>query len=117
MAMQLSVLLMGLILANWLVYGMSTYSGSIQWRFPCAFQLIFCTFVMCFTPFLPESPRYLCASGQIEKAIRALTALRGGDSDTPEIALELREIKYAIAVESQDVGSWSDVFKDNGMSG
>lgn len=117
MAMQLSNLILGLILANWLDYGMSTYSGSIQWRFPCSFQIVFCILVAIFTPFLPESPRYLCAAGKMEQAVVALAALRGGYPDTPEVVLELNEIKYAIAVESEDVGSWSDVFKDNGISG
>jgi MFS family permease len=33
MAMQLSNLIMGLIIANWLDYGMTQhYSGSVQWR-------------------------------------------------------------------------------------
>jgi MFS family permease len=59
MAMQLSNLIMSLIIANWLDYGMSSYSGSIQWRFPCAFQIVFCIIVCCMAPFMPESPRCL----------------------------------------------------------
>lgn len=59
MAMQLSNLIVGLILANWLDYGMASYSGSIQWRFPCAFQIVFAFIVLIFMPLLPESPRYL----------------------------------------------------------
>jgi sugar porter (SP) family MFS transporter len=117
MAMQLSNLIMGLIIANWLDYGMSYYAGSIQWRFPCAFQVVFCIIVCCMTPFLPESPRYLCATDQIEKATIALAALRGDHPDTPEISEELKEIRYAIAIEARETGSWSDVFKDNGISG
>lgn len=59
MAMQLSNLIVGLILANWLDYGMASYSGSIQWRFPCAFQIVFAFIALIFMPLLPESPRYL----------------------------------------------------------
>ncbi len=117
MAMQLSNLIMGLIIANWLDYGMSFYSGSIQWRFPCAFQIVFCILTCCICPWLPESPRYLAGSDQIEKATIALAALRGGSPDQPEIKEEMREIRYAIAIENQEQGSWSDVFKDNGISG
>ncbi|KAN0110858.1 putative hexose carrier protein [Hyaloscypha variabilis] len=117
MAMQLSNLIMGLIIANWLDYGMSSYSGSIQWRFPCAFQIVFCMIVCCMVPFMPESPRYLCATDQIEKAAISLAALRGGYSDTPEISRELEEIRYAVAIEARETGSWSDVFRDNGISG
>ncbi|KAK9452432.1 hexose carrier protein, partial [Dipodascopsis uninucleata] len=37
--------------------------------------------------------------------------------EDPEIQKETQEILYAIAVEAKDVGSWSDVFKDNGING
>ena len=117
MAMQLSNLIMGLIISNWLDYGMAVYPGSIQWRFPCAFQIVFCIIVFAFLPFLPESPRYLCANGEESRAMRSLAALRGGHPDTPEIAFEMKEIEYAIEVESREVGSWSDVFKDHGIKG
>ncbi|KAG0647298.1 Sugar transporter STL1 [Hyphodiscus hymeniophilus] len=96
-AMQLSNLIMGLIIANWLDYGMSFCKGSIQWRFPCAFQIVSCII--------------------IEKATVSLAALRGGHSDTPEISEEFKQIRYAIAIEADEAGSWSDVFKDNGISG
>ncbi|KAJ9202421.1 hypothetical protein DTO164E3_1010 [Paecilomyces variotii] len=117
MAMQLSNLIMGLIIANWLDYGMTSYPGSVQWRLPCAFQIVFCIITVIMMPFLPESPRYLCAKGEIEQAKIALAALRAGYPDTPEVSEELKEIQYAIAVEAEEAGSWSDVFKDNGISG
>ena len=117
MAMQLSNLIMGLIIANWLDYGMSFYPGSIQWRLPCAFQIIFCIIVCCFMPFLPESPRYCASVGRKEQATRALAALRGKELESPEIMEEMREIRYAIEIESEDTGSWADVFKDNNISG
>lgn len=117
MAMQLSNLIVGLILANWLDYGMSTYIGSVQWRFPCAFQIIFCIIVLVFMPFLPESPRYLCAKGNTDSAKVSLAALRAGYPDDTAVAEELKEIQYAIAVEAEEAGSWADVFKDNGISG
>lgn len=117
MAMQLSNLIVGLILASWLDYGMARYIGSVQWRFPCAFQIIFCVIVLIFMPFLPESPRYLCAKGNIEKAKISLAALRAGYPDDAAVMDELKEIQYAIAVEAEEAGSWADVFKDNGISG
>ena len=117
MAMQLSNLIVGLILSNWLDFGMGAYSGSVQWRFPCAFQICFCILVIAMVPFLPESPRYLCATGQVEKAGIALAALRAGYPDTPEVAEELKEVQYAVEVEHEEAASWSDVFKDNGISG
>lgn len=117
MAMQLSNLIMGLIISNWLVYGAAEHAGSFQWRFPCAFQIVFCVIVCCLLPFLPESPRYLAGRGKIDEAIVVLAALRGDHPDTPDISAEMKEIQYAIEVESQEQGSWSDVFKDHGISG
>lgn len=117
MAMQLSNLIMGLIIANWLDYGMSKYAGSVQWRFPCAFQIVFCAITLCFMPFLPESPRYLARINKIDLATKNLAALRGNHPDTPEIAEEMKEIQYAIEVEMSEEGSWSDVFRDGGISG
>lgn len=117
MAMQLSNLIMGLIIANWLDYGIASRPGSIQWRLPCAFQIVFCIVTVCFMPWLPESPRYLAATGQIDRSIIVLAALRGGHPDTPDIAEEMKEIQYAIELESKEQGSWSDCFKDNGISG
>ncbi|KAJ5183810.1 hexose carrier protein [Penicillium capsulatum] len=117
MAMQLSNLIVGLILANWLDYGLAFYPGSVQWRFPCAFQVVFCILVFVLIPFLPESPRYLCAKGDISHARISLAALRAGYPDDPAIVEELKEIQYAMTVEADEAGSWTDAFKDNGISG
>ncbi|KAK3939791.1 general substrate transporter [Diplogelasinospora grovesii] len=117
MAMQLSNLIMGLIIANWLDYGMSFYPGSVQWRFPCAFQIVFSVIICCFMPFLPESPRYLASVGSVAKATESLAALRGLPTQSPAISEEMREIQYAIEAESEGAGSWADVFRDGGVSG
>ncbi|KAK9455920.1 putative hexose carrier protein [Dipodascopsis uninucleata] len=117
MAMQLSNLIMGLIISNWLDYGMSKYPGSVMWRVPCAFQIVFCILILCYVPFLPESPRYLFSVGRKDQATHTLCALRAGFPEDPDIEKEIQEINYAIAVESEEVGSWSEVFKDNGISG
>ena len=96
---------------------MASYTGSVQWRFPAAFQVVFCIIVCTFMPFLPESPRYLARVDRIEEATVSLAALRGNFADTPNIAEEMKEILYAIDLEAKEAGSWSDVFKDNGISG
>ncbi|KAH7008999.1 putative hexose carrier protein [Ilyonectria destructans] len=111
-AMQLSNLILGLIIANWLDYGMASYSGSVQWRFPCAFQIIFCVIIGCYIPFLPESPRFLVREGRFSDASKSLAALRGSD----DIAEEIGQIKYAVEIEAEQ-GSWSDIFKNGGVSG
>ncbi|CAD0110842.1 unnamed protein product [Aureobasidium uvarum] len=116
-AMQLSNLIMGLIIANWLDYGMASYPSSIQWRFPCAFQIAFCVCVACLVPFLPESPRYLAKTGRLDLAINNLAALRGMNRDDPDLQREMKDIEYIVEVEQREEGTWSDVFKDGGISG
>ncbi|KAH0287093.1 putative hexose carrier protein [Aureobasidium namibiae CBS 147.97] len=116
-AMQLSNLIMGLIIANWLDYGMASYASSIQWRFPCAFQIAFCICIACLVPFLPESPRYLAKKGDSALAINNLAALRGMTQDDPELQQEMKDIEYIVEVEQREEGTWSDVFRDGGISG
>lgn len=117
MAMQLSNLIMGLILSNWLDYGMADYSSSISWRFPCAFQVVFCVIVCSLVPFLPESPRYLLRDGQVERGTISLAALRGTSIDDPDVQREIKEIQYILEVEAEEAGNWSDCFKDGGIYG
>jgi sugar porter (SP) family MFS transporter len=112
-AIQLSNLILGLIIANWLDYGMSFYEGPIEWRFPCAFQMVFCIIILAYMPFLPESPRYLVRAGKMADAERSLSALRASE----DVALELQQIRYAITVEAEEQGSWTDVFRDGGVHG
>ncbi|KAK9361717.1 hypothetical protein V1504DRAFT_68776 [Lipomyces starkeyi] len=95
----------------------SSLLGFLISGLPRAFQCLFAITVLCLIPFLPESPRYLAATGQQERASYVLAALRGHPEDHPEVTFELQKISYAIAVESQEAGSWSDVFKDHGISG
>ncbi|CAD0095678.1 unnamed protein product [Aureobasidium vineae] len=108
---------MGLVIANCLDYGMIFYSSSIQWRFPCAFQIAPCICVACLVPFLPESPRYLAKTGRLDLTINNLAALRGVHRDDPELQQEMKDIEYIVEVEQREEGTWSDVFKDGGVSG
>ncbi|GAO47581.1 putative hexose carrier protein [Saitoella complicata NRRL Y-17804] len=117
MAMQLSNLIMGLIIANWVDYGMAKIDGSIQWRFPVALQCIFCVLVMSLCMFLPESPRWLMQKGREVEARKSLAALRGGALDSEIVESEFRDIQTAIMIESHHVSSWMDIFRDGGISG
>jgi MFS family permease len=40
-AMELSSLIVGIVIAYWIDYGCSTYANGFQWRFPIAFQIVF----------------------------------------------------------------------------
>lgn len=49
-AMELSALIVGIVIAYWIDYGCSGYTSSFQWRFPIAFQIVFALLLiaMCF---------------------------------------------------------------------
>ncbi|KAK5706969.1 hypothetical protein LTR17_021112 [Elasticomyces elasticus] len=99
MAMQLSNLIMGLIIANWV-----DYDRLLSYR-------------LLLHALASRAPRYLANVGKIGEARINLAALRGNHPDTESAAMEMKEIQYAIAVEAEETGSWSDVFKDGGVSG
>lgn len=140
MAIELSCLIVGIVIAYWIDYGCSLYSGAMQWRFPIAFQIIFAIFliIMCF--FLPgkihfpsrfvlfwrqfltviwhtESPRWLASHKREQEALEIVCLLRDGTPEDENIRDEMNEIKDAIALEEEEAGSWKDCFRDGGVMG
>ena len=55
-------------LAYWLDYGLLFVHNDFQWRFPLAFQVFFGLILLSALRFLPESPRWLCATKQEKRA-------------------------------------------------
>lgn len=107
----------GFSLANWMTYGFSFTKGSIAWRFPIAFQLVFGVILLATVPWLPESPRWLIAHGQDEKATEILAALEGEGVTihSPTIVTEYKEIAYAVKIERDSGVGWWDLLR--GKSG
>ncbi|KAJ5606279.1 sugar transporter [Penicillium lagena] len=116
-AMELSALIVGIVIAYWIDYGCSGYTTGFQWRFPIAFQIFFALIlvVMCFL--LPESPRWLASQGRPEEALDILCLLRDGQPQDENIQFEYTEIKEAIELEAEESGSWKDCFTDGGIMG
>ncbi|TFK49224.1 putative sugar transporter [Heliocybe sulcata] len=116
-AVQLSTLIVGIVIAYWIDYGMSLKSTSIQWRFPIAFQIVFAVGLIAMCSVLPESPRWLAAHGYTENALQVLSSLRNLPPSSDLVSSEFQDIQAAIALERTSTGSWKDVFSDGGIMG
>lgn len=91
---------------------MSYTSGSIAWRLPIAFQIIFAVVVIVVLFGLPESPRWLFAQGRHEEAIKALCLVHEEDKDGPEVTYATRQIHAALDYEDKNGAfKWRQIFK------
>jgi Sugar (and other) transporter len=105
----------GFSLSNWMTYGLSFTHGSVAWRFPIAFQLVFSAVLLSTVPWLPESPRWLLAHGYTEQGVNVLAALEGSHA-TPkdDIIVNQRDtILEAVRIERETAPTWRDVMKGN----
>ncbi|KAF9483698.1 general substrate transporter [Pholiota conissans] len=103
----------GFSLSNWMTYGFSFTSGSIAWRFPIAFQLVFSVIMFATVPWLPESPRWLLAHGYNEEGLIILAALEGAHA-TPkdDYILNQRDVILdAVRIEQETAPSWLDILR------
>jgi hypothetical protein len=69
-----------------------------------------------FVWFVPESPRFLIAHGQVEKAHNVLANVHAnGDRESEVVQLELQEIKDTIKLEQEfESNGWLELFKTKG---
>ncbi|KAF8881587.1 general substrate transporter [Infundibulicybe gibba] len=105
----------GFSLSNWMTYGFSFAQGSIAWRFPIAFQLVFSVILFATVPWLPESPRWLLAHGFEDQGVAVLAALEGeGVTALDEHIIDQRdEILEAVRIEKETAPSWANILKGN----
>jgi hypothetical protein len=107
----------GLMLAYIINYGMYFRHGSVQWRFPLLFQLVFAAYILLVTPWLPDTPRWLLRhESSPERGIEVLSKLRNRPADDLVVKKEVDAILHAIEIESKEEGTWGDLFKDNGIA-
>ena len=113
---QLTTMLVGLMLAYWINYGMFFYEGSVQWRFPLLFQCGFSVYILVLTPFLPDTPRWLIRhDGSVDRGVEVLARLRGKEVDNSVVQREREEIVEAIGIEAKEEGGWRDLFRGHGI--
>jgi hypothetical protein len=107
-------MLLGLLIAYWINYGLYYSTTSFQWRFPLAFQAVFAAYVIALTPFLPDTPRwYMRHDATPDRGVQVIADLRGLPVSDPSVQYEKEEIMQAIAIEQG--GKWSDLIKDSGV--
>lgn len=82
--------------------------NDIAWRFPLAFQIFFCIFILAFVLSLPESPRWLVYKGRDEDARQVLAALSDLDVNDKTVEAEFNAIKDTVIEASK--GSFRDLF-------
>lgn len=99
MALQLAIVSGGILMAYWIDYGMIHTTGQVVWRFPVAFQAVFCIATICMVYCLPESPRLLYDKGRIDEADVILCRLKDLPLEHPDLQREKREILAAIELE------------------
>lgn len=98
----------GIMISYWIDYGLSFAPGSVAWRFPLAFQIVFCLFILAFVLSLPESPRWLILKGREEEAKDVIAAIADVDRDDKFVANEFKAIKETVLEMSK--GTFAELF-------
>lgn len=93
-------------------FGTNKIVGDWSWRAPCLLQAIPSLFQIVFICFVPESPRWLVAKGQQEKAKQIMYKYHvQGDQIDELVNMEFHEIQQTIALEQEfDKTSWRELW-------
>lgn len=99
----------GVALALWVDLGFFfVKESSVSWRFPLAFQILMSGIAIVFITMLPESPRWLVKTGQVEEGRRVLAALLDVEEHSDIVNYSIYEIEESLA--HCGSGSWTDMF-------
>ena len=107
----------GFSLSNWVTYGFSFLEGPVAWRFPLAFQFIFIFILFATVPWLPESPRWLIARGQIDEGDQIIADLESKDVLDPYVITVSKEVQWAVEYEREHGVSWLDLLRGKAAGG
>lgn len=112
-AAQLTVVIAGVTLAYWFDYGMIlNYTGSIVWRLPIGFQIVWILLCFLMILWLPESPRWLHANGHHEDADAVMAKIYSVPVNGKEVARHRRDILSALEAEREFGFTWKTLFHD-----
>lgn len=94
---------------------MSFAEGSISWRLPIAFQILFAVTVMVLIIDLPESPRFLIKSNRHEEATQVLCRLFDEPETSELVISERQSIIHAIEIDEGEGTTWLSLLKDDSV--
>ncbi|KAH7131717.1 general substrate transporter [Dactylonectria estremocensis] len=101
-AIQLSIVIFGTVVAYWLDYGTIKHlTGEVVWRFPIAFQNVFALITLITLPFLPETPRWLYSHDFKTESISVLARLQDCSIDDPRIKKVEKELETSLRLERE----------------
>lgn len=107
-----AIIAVGTLISYWLDFGFSYAVGSVQWRFPVAFQILFSIFVIIGALMLPESPRWFIMRGRDKEALEVLANLNDSPEDSEDVLRDFNLMKADMkAAEAQEAtSSWKTLF-------
>ncbi|PSS22947.1 hypothetical protein M430DRAFT_98158 [Amorphotheca resinae ATCC 22711] len=113
-AIQLSLVLFGLSLAYWFDYGTTNnLTGSVVWRLPLAFQVVFVLIMLCTVFLLPESPRWLYSHGHLKDADDVMARILQIPVDHPTVLAHRAEVLEALKIEKETKFHLKNIFFDD----
>jgi hypothetical protein len=93
-------IVVGIVIAYWLNFGLRNAEEQFQFRFPLAFMCVPSGIILLTTPFLPDSPRWLMANDREDEAIEILAKIRGDLARNDPVLLNEVESLRAIVQKS-----------------
>ncbi|KAF8915262.1 general substrate transporter [Mucidula mucida] len=97
----------GSILCTGITIATGRMSSTTSFRAPLAIQIVPAGILTIFVWLLPESPRWLMATGKTERARAILAKYHGnGDTNAPLVALQMREFEESIGLDASDKRWW-----------
>lgn len=99
----------GITLGFWVDFGLGfVHNSSVSWRFPLAFQILFCIIPMAAIYLLPESPRWLLTKSREEEARIIIGKVNDCDPYCDMINTEVNEVTESLEIAKS--GSFKDLF-------
>ncbi|KAL4862345.1 hypothetical protein BDV12DRAFT_190475 [Aspergillus spectabilis] len=99
------ILVAGYSCGGWTTFGTyHTTNSALQWRLPLALQILAPLLLLCGSPWIPESPRWLVSRGHGEKGLKILEDLHRtpDDPDTTGAHMEYEQIQAQVALEAEE---------------